>query len=323
MSMAMFEGVSPAALAVVAVLVWLYMRGLARRRQSARSVSKLRKAGFAAGLILWLGAFNGPLATSANQLFALHQVDHLALRLLAPFLFVLADPWPVLAAGLPGSARRRLRALADTLAPLAHVPTASALLIGWFFLWQVPAVHNAALASPVLALLAHLGMAASGVNFFVCVLDRRDGPRAHLQAPRLLAVVTVILSNILLGSVTTLKETVRYSGYDVAGRLWDVAPLVDETVGGYAIWVPSSMVMIVAMLFIFTGWNAAETRRWDSRHALIRRSNSAALEFPETARELRLRTDGPNRRIAAALATVSISIFLVVLLTVIVIVAFA
>lgn len=299
---------------------WLYLRGLARPRLVASPVSELRHAGVIVALALWLVTFNGPLAVAAHRLFALHQAEHLGLRLLAPLLFTLANPWPVLIAGLPRRARRAARWLGRRLDLLRRLPVALALLIAWFYLWQFPALHNAALTSPALTLLAHLGMVLTGVNFFACVLDRRDNPKAHLQAPRVLAATLVILSNILLGSLTTLKETVLYSGYDAAGRLWDFAPLADETVGGYTIWVPSSMVMIVTVLFIITGWNAAEVRRWKNRHALMRQSNSAALEFPETATELRLKVADPNRRVAGALATTSLSIFLVVMATVITIV---
>ena len=47
----------------------------------------------------------------------------------------------------------------------------------------------------------------------------------------------------------------------------------------------------------------------------MRRSNAAALEFPETAEELRLKVAGPNRQMAGALALTSLSIFLVVMVT--------
>jgi putative membrane protein len=317
----LFQSLSPSSLILVAGIGWLYLRGLARPRLVGSPLSELRHAGVIAALALWLVTSNGPLAVAAHRLFALHQAEHLGLRLLAPLLFALANPWPALIAGLPRRARRAARWLGRKLDLLRRLPVALALLIAWFYLWQVPGAHNAALASPALTLLAHLGMAVTGVNFFACVLDRRDSPKAHLQAPRVLAVTVVILSNILLGSLTTLKETVIYSGYDLAGRLWDFAPLADETVGGYTIWVPSSMVMIVAILFIITGWNAAEVRRWENRHALMRQSNSAALEFPETAQELRLKVADPNRRVAGALAATSLSIFLVVMATAITIVS--
>lgn len=317
----MLESLSPSSLILATGISWLYLRGSRRPHLAGGGVSELRHAGVIAALALWLVTFNGPLAVAAHRLFALHQAEHLGLRLLAPLLFTLANPWPVLMAGLPRPARRAVRSLGQKLGLFRRLPVALALLIAWYYLWQVPAAHNAALASPALTLLAHLGMAVTGVNFFACVLDRRDSPKAHLQAPRVLAATLVILSNILPGSLTKLKETMLYSGYDAAGRLWNFAPLADETVGGYIIWVPSSMVMIVVALFIITGWTAAEVRRWENRHALMRQSKSAALEFPETAEELRLKVTDPNRRMAGALATTSLSIFLAVMATAITIVS--
>ncbi len=310
--------ISPSSLVLIGGIGWLWLRGLARPRLSGGPVGPLRRVSVALALVLWLVTFNGPVAEGISRLFALHQAAHLGLRLLAPLLFVLAAPWPVLAAGLPRGLRHGLRGAARVLRILGllrRLPLALALLVGWFYLWQLPAVHNAAIARPWLVGLAHLGMAATGVNFFAVLLDRRDSPKAHLQAPRVLAAVLVILSNILLGSLTTLKERVAYPAYDAAGRLWDIAPLTDESMGGYTIWVPSSMLMIVVIMLVFSGWNAAEQRRWQNRHVLMRQSNSAALEFPETAEELRLKVAGPNRQMAGVLALTSLSIFIVVMVT--------
>ncbi|GIX13331.1 MAG: hypothetical protein KatS3mg118_1290 [Paracoccaceae bacterium] len=47
----------------------------------------------------------------------------------------------------------------------------------------------------------------------------------------------------------------------------------------------------------------------------MRQSGSDALEFPETAAEPRLKVADPNRRVAGAPATTSLSIFLVVMAT--------
>ncbi len=307
---------SPVALLIAAGLAGLYLRGLGRPRLIRENVDGLRHLAFGAGLILWVVAMNWPLAPAAQRLFALHQLGHLLLRLLGPLLFVLARPWPVLVAGLSRPARRALDgpALRGVLRLGARLPLAFALMVGWFYFWQLPAVHNAALASPGLILLAHLGMAVFGVNFLACLLDRRETPDAHLQAPRVLAAIGVILSNILLGSLTTLKEVVTYTAYDLRGRLWDMAPLADETIGGYTIWVPSSMIMIVVILLVISGWNAAELRRWENRHRWSG-SNAAALEFPETAQELRLKVATPNRQMGQALAVTALAIFLVVMST--------
>jgi|TARA_R110002110_G_scaffold3665_2_gene18921 putative membrane protein len=324
MNVAVFDpfgpALSPVALTAIVGLVWLYLRGAGRARLVRERAGAVRHSLFAAGAVLLALAFDGPLAGAGQRLFAAHQVQHLMIRLLGPMLIVLAHPWPVLRAGLPRGMRRGLRRFGDPPAwkfvarVLARLDVSFVLLIAALYLWQVPALHNAALAMPPLALAAHGGMALAGLNFFAVVLDRRDAPEGAIQSLRLLALVGVIVSNILLGSLTTMKEIVLYSGYDVAGRLWNFAPLADETVGGYTIWVPSSFVIIAAIILVLNGWNAAEVRRWNARHNWTG-SNAAALEFPETAYELRLKVTEPNRRMGRTLALVSAAMFATVMIT--------
>ena len=311
---------TPVVLAVLAGLIWLYLRGAALPRLVRERVGAIRHLLFVTGIILFALAFNAPFAPPGQQLFAAHQVQHLLIRLLAPMLLILAYPWPVLRAGLPHSWRHNLRDFGNrrpieiSTRLLSRLGVSFVLLIASLYLWQVPVLHNTALALPVLAMLAHLSMALSGLLFFAVVLDRRDIPRGAIQSLRVLALVGVILSNILLGSLTTMKTAVLYTGYDIVGRLWGLAPLADETVGGYTIWVPSSMVIIVAIILVFNGWNAAEMRHWNARHDWVG-SNAAALEFPETAYELRLKVAEPNRRMGRTLALASATMFTIVMIT--------
>ena len=311
---------SPMALAAIVGLVWLYLSGAGRPRLVRERVGSVRHTLFAAGAVLLALAFAGPLASAGPRLFAAHQVQHLLIRLLGPMLIVLSHPWTVLRAGLPRRTRRGLRRFGNRPAGqisarvLSRLDVSFVLLIAALYFWQIPVVHNAAVGMPPLALFAHLSMTLVGLNFFAVVLDRRDAPEAATQSLRVLALVGIILSNILLGSLTTMKESVLYSGYDIAGRLWNFAPLADETTGGYTIWVPSSFVIIAAIILVFNGWNAAEVRRWNARHSWTG-SNAAALEFPETAHELRLKVTEPNRRMGRTLALVSAAMFATVMIT--------
>ena len=61
-------------------------------------------------------------------------------------------------------------------------------------------------------------------------------------------------------------------------------------------------------------------RRWNSRYELVRGSNSAALEFPETAEELRLKVAKPNRDMGRTLAIGALVMFFIVMTTVVTIV---
>ena len=311
---------SPVVLAALAGLVWLYLRGAARPRLVRERVGVVRHLLFVTGIIFFAFALDAPLAPTGQRLFAAHQVQHLMIRLLGPMLLVLAYPWPVLRAGLPRRWRHVLRHLGSwrsveiSARLLSRLGVSLVLLIASLYFWQVPVLHNAVLAMPPLALVAHGSMALAGLNFFAVVLDRRDAPQGAIQSLRLLALVGVILSNILLGSLTTMKTVALYSGYDIVGRLWEFAPLADETVGGYTIWVPSSFVIIVAIILVFNGWNAAEVRRWNARHDWTG-SNAAALEFPETAYELRLKVADPNRRMGRTLALAAVTMFAIVTIT--------
>ena len=311
---------SPVVLAALAGLIWLYLRGAARPKLVGERVGAVRHMLFAGGVFLLVLAFNAPLAPAGQTLSAAHQVQHLLIRLLGPMLVTLAYPWPVLRAGLPHRWRRDLRNLAKRQPVFfaarffTRLGVSFVFLIGSLYLWQVPMLHRAALAVPALALLAHLVMVLSGLLFFAIVFDRRDMPPGAMQGLRVLALVGIILSNILLGALTMMKTVVLYTNYGVGERLWGFAPLADETVGGYTIWVPSSMVIIAAIILVFNGWNAAEVRRWNARHDWTG-SNAAALEFPETAYELRLKVADPNRRMGRTLALAAATMFTIVMIT--------
>ncbi len=316
---------SPVVLAVAAGVAWLYLRGLRRPRLAGGQPGLLRPLLFAAGVLALVLSLDAPLSPPAQKLFLVHQVQHLLVRLLGPLLIVLSRPWPVLAAGLPRTWRKLLGrmgtrpAVARARALFLRLPVAFALLVASLYLWQVPALHEAALATPPLALLAHGAMVAAGLLFFALILDPRDPPEGAPHPFRALALIGVILSNILLGSLTTLKETVLYTGYGTGERLWGFAPLADETIGGYTIWVPSSILILLTLLILTNGWNAAESRHWAARHGW-RGSNSAALEYPETAEELWLKVKDTNRRTGRTMAAISLTVFAFVVITVTVLV---
>ena len=308
---------SPAALLALLFLVGLYIRGLRRPRLVGERIGPVRHGLFAGGVLALAGSLDAPLAPLAERLFALHQIQHLAVRMVGPMLLVLAYPGPVLRAGLPRAWRRSLGAPGVVAARgqfLTSLPVAWGLLVAALYVWQVPDLHNAALTYPALATFAHFSMTTAGLLFFARVLDRRGPPVGAPQGARVLALVALVLSNILLGSLTTLKEQVLYTAYDAAGRLYGLAPLADETIGGYTIWVPSSVVVIIAMLVVFNGWNRTEERAW-ARRLEWTGSNSAALDYPETAEELHLKVAEPNRRVGRTLALAAATMFLIVLAT--------
>ena len=313
--------ISPVSLVSVSLAAFVYMRGLARSARLRGTVAIWRQVLFFAGLTCILAATNAPLASLGHSLFSVHQVEHLLLRLAGPLLIAVSQPWRLLQAGLNRRWRRSLGALGKSFALrfLAHPITTTAALIMALFVWQVPVLYGLAQRVAAIEMLAHLSMVLAGIWYFGMLFDPKDPPEGARRGARLISGFVVIVSNIFLGSLTTLKEVSLYASYQTAGTgLLD--PLSDETMGGYTIWVPSSMLMIAAIILVMNGWNAAEVRRWNSRYDLMRGSNSAALEFPETAEELRLKVAEPNREMGRTLAIGALVMFLIVMTTVVTIV---
>jgi putative membrane protein len=189
------------------------------------------------------------------------------------------------------------------------------VFVGSLYFWQIPAVHNIALLNPTIHYIMHITMLAAGMLFFFVIFDRRHPPGGLNFGLRQLMLVAGIVSNILAGSVTTLKEVVVYTAYDIEGRLFTLSALADEQTGGYIIWVPSSMMLLISILITIFRWNGYEVARYEKRFTWSS-GNSAALEFPQTAEELRLKVAAPNRATRIMLALVPLSIFSVVTATV-------
>lgn len=314
--------ISPVSLVSVSLAAWFYVCGLARSARIRGRVAVWRQALFFAGLVCILVATNAPLAPLGHSLFSVHQVEHLLLRLAGPLLVAVSQPWRILRAGLARGWRRRLAALGNQGAMrfMAHPANATAFLIAALFVWQFPLLYGLAQRVAAIEVLAHLSMVLAGVWYFGMLLDHRDPPLGARQGARLISGFVVIVSNIFLGALTTLKEVDLYASYQLARNTSGLSALADETIGGYTIWVPSSMVMIVAIILVMNGWNAAEVRRWNARHTLMRESNSAALEFPETAEELRIKVTKPNRDMGRTLALGALAMFSIVMITVVTIV---
>jgi len=314
--------ISPVSLVSVSLAAWFYVRGLARSARIRGTVSVWRQALFFAGLTCILAATNAPLASLGHSLFSVHQVEHLLLRLAGPLLIAVSQPWRLLQAGLNRRWRRYLGALGKsiTLGLLAHPVTATAALITSLFIWQIPVLYGLAQRIAAIEVFAHFAMVLAGIWYFGMLFDPRDPPDGARRGARLISGFVVIVSNIFLGALTTLKEVGLYASYQTARNSSGLSALADETIGGYTIWVPSSMVLIAAIILVLNGWNAAEVRRWNTRYELMRGSNAAALEFPETAAELRLKVKKPNRDMGRTLALGAFAMFSIVMITLVTIV---
>lgn len=301
----------------------VYGRGVRRRRLVREGPGRWRHVALLSGVAVVFLALQSPIDPMAGRLFWMHQVQHLMLRMLGPMPIALAAPQGLLAAGLPRGVRRSVLVpvvsnggVRGALRFVRDPGVAFALFLASLYFWQIPPVHNAAVLDPVIHYVMHVTMLGAGLLFWLLIFDPRDPPKGLRHGVRLVMLVGTILSNIVLGALTTLKERVLYSAYDLEGRLFDIAPLTDEVTGGYTIWVPASMMCVIAIIIAMNRWAGHEEKQ-DAQRLEWSSSNSRTLEFPETAEELRLKVRASNRALALSMSLLSLSILLTVFTVVI------
>lgn len=259
----------------ILVILAIYVRGAVRRRSVSQPVSAVRHTLFAGGMMALFLSLQSPIDPMGERLFLAHQIQHLLLRMVGPMLVVLSRPQGVLTAGLPEALRRSIiapimanGAVSGLYRRLTGPVAAFLLFLLSLYVWQVPSVHNSALLNPLIHWAMHLTMLAAGLLFFAMIFDRRDVPTAPPHFLRIALLFATIVSSILLGAITVFKTTVLYTAYDIKGRLFGIAPLTDETAGGFILWVPASMMAIVAIVIEVYDWNLTETKRLRRGHGI-------------------------------------------------------
>jgi putative membrane protein len=299
-----------------AIVALVYINGMVRRAGITEPVSWSRHLMFFAGLASVFMALQSPIDPIAEHLFFAHQIQHLLLIMIAPMFIALSAPQGILIAGTPSVVQRTMlkpvlangvvrRVFGTTRSPLVT----TVILVGTLLFWDIPRFHDRALLDEGLHYLMHATMLIAGLIFWWRVFDPRPAPQGMRYGVRLMMVWVVVLANIIVGAYITLKTAVLYGAYDVVGRLFDFEPLADEQIGGFIIWIPSSMMCLIGILVVTHMWGQHETRMDERRTAAIPPDSAAAAEL--TSASLMLERQRPKNRALA----VGFSIFIVAVFT--------
>jgi putative membrane protein len=246
--------------AVFAAAVWLYLRGA---RRSPVTAPWHRQLLFWLGLLIVYTGLHTHLDYYAEHEFFIHRIQHMGLHHMGPFLLVLAYPGITMRRGLPVRWRRRWLKPALQWAPvrmlldvLLNPLVAAFLFVGLIYFWLWPAVHFDAMLDWRLYRVMNFSMAADGVLFWWLILDHRPRPPARLSpGVRVFVALAVILPQILIGAYISFARTDLYPIYSLCGRAFaGIPPIMDQHLGGLILWIPSSMMSVIAALIAFTYW---------------------------------------------------------------------
>ncbi len=239
----------PFVLAPIATLALVYgMRfRTARREAGGRGTSPLRALAFAGGVLVLVVAVVTPLdGLGERYLFSAHMLQHVLLGDVAPLLLLLG-----LSRVIMRPATRRLQRVERALGPFAHPITGLLAWLAVMYLWHIPAMYEAALASPVVHLVEHGSFFFAGVAVWwpliqpVPMRRRLTGmwPIAYIGAAK--------FGLAALGLYLTWSSAVVYEHYERAPRIWGLGVQTDQNAGGAIMMVEQSLTFVIALVVLF------------------------------------------------------------------------
>jgi cytochrome c oxidase assembly factor CtaG len=185
-------------------------------------------------------------------------VQHLLIADLAAILLTLALTKHILR-----PVTRRIHWLERKAGPFGHPAFGVIAYVGVMWLWHVPYFYDAALQYPGVHVLEHLSFAAAGLLYWWHLLSPiRSRLRLGGMGPVLYMASTKILVG-LLGIVLAFSPSVLYD-YDFSGTRLGLSELDDLHVAGLIMALEQSLVMGVALVYLFVRM-LSEADREDER----------------------------------------------------------
>lgn len=256
----------PMAAVALLGLGFAYLGGvqrLWRRAGRARAVGRWQVGAFAVAWLALAAALVSPIDALAGTLLSVHMVQHLLLALVAAPLLVLAAPLLPMTHALPGSVADRVRSWRPPArwrrraTSFAATAAASGAYVVVLWVWHLPVLYEAALASGVVHLIEHGMMLGTAVWLWSTVLQR-GGPRRRSSPAAALAMFATATLTVGLGALLTLSPASWYGSYAAGAAAWGLSALQDQQRAGAIMWSIGGIVTTIAGAVAFWAWLAAE-----------------------------------------------------------------
>jgi putative membrane protein len=251
-----FDAVLAGLLAASSIVYTWGVASLWRKAGTGRGICVADVVCFALGMLVLAAALLSPIDRLAERSFAMHMAEHEMLMVLAAPLLVLARPLEACAWALPGVATRAIVRIARTTGGL-RVWRSSTSAVGAtcvhalaLWIWHVPPLFAAALASEPLHVLQHVCFFASALAFWWAMF----GAAARVPGAVSIACLFVtMLHTSALGALLTLAPSPWYV-HSARTGVFGLDTIEDQQLGGLIMWVPGGIAYLVASLLIVGSW---------------------------------------------------------------------
>lgn len=277
----------------VALLAYLYARGLSRWEQRTREHSRWRTASYYTGLVVLVLIYESPLDRLGEHHFSMHMIQHnIAMMIVPPLIYLGAPATPVLR-GMPKGFRRRFVEpfLRSSVTRgvwnfLTYPVIAIALFAGSQWIWHLgPGLYDLALRDDFVHDLQHISFLVIAMIFWWNIIDPK--PRRSRINPMGLRIVyfyAAMIPKHILAAFITFADEPFYPTYERVRLFLPGTPLDDQQLAGLLMWVPfgEALNLTVAAIIFAVWWRQSDqqTRAEEARRDAARNAPAAGGATP-------------------------------------------
>jgi putative membrane protein len=244
-----------------------------RQRPGGRVVVPGWRGGcFGGGLLALVLALLSPLAAYDDRYFWVHMVQHLLLLVVAPPLLWLGLPLVTLLWVLPAGARHapghRLahwRWRRRLVGVLTHPLVALLLYLAMVALWHLPPWYDRAQGQSALHETEHALFLGTALLYWWPVVPRPGSRQRLHDGADLLYLMIAGVEGGVLGGVLTFAAQPLYATYQQAPQLGGLSVVLDQQLGGIAMWLGGGLVYAGWVFVSFVRMVQREERAWAQR----------------------------------------------------------
>lgn len=246
---------------VIGFSLWTLLYVFAIRR--GKPVPLSQQIAFHTGTLIGLIALVSPLDKLGDEyLFSAHMVQHLLL------MFVTVPFWLIGTSGqmLDGLLPKKLTKLVQWLA--SPLP-AYVLFVGVMWFWHAPSFYGMAQESEPIHIFEHLTYIGAALIGWYPVAGASTSYITKPSPPmRILYLFLLAIPCTALAAILTFAPAPLYPFYVTAPHSFGLDALQDQHLGGLLMWLPTHLVLLLALAITFFKWFTDSNR--ESEQELVK-----------------------------------------------------
>ena len=220
---------------------------------------------FTSGILILFGVLNGPIHELSDlYLFSAHMVQHLLLTLVMAPMLLVGTPdwlWRAIIRNTVGYDAARI-----ITSPLVSFAIYNVVFAGWHF----PMLYNWALENHTVHIIQHLMFISAAMFMWWPVVEPVAELSRLITPMRMVYLFAMSVPMSVVSAMITLSDTVLYTWYGDAERVFSLSVIEDQQLGGLIMWVPGALILWLAISILFYRWATSENREEEEERNRLR-----------------------------------------------------